>query len=150
MPNEPEHIQLAIHNIGVIDYLLAKPEFCDWTATVTFYTALHIVEAVFFYDKKNSNKKHGYNHETRERILKGIRSYQNIWKHYRPIQSASTKSRYLKDLSAAGVTFQQHMPHQIVKDKLIKHHLAQLIKTAKKFLSLSSGALLDKTFKQIS
>lgn len=146
MPNEAEHTQLALHNIEVIDYLLDKPNFCDWTAIVTFYTALHVVEAVFFHDTQRSNRRHGYNHETRERILKGTKSYQNIWRHYRPIQSASVKARYLQGLSKKGLTFQQHMPSRQVEEKLIKHHLAQLIKTSSKFLSPKSGSLLKEAF----
>ena len=146
MPDEAEHTQLALHNIEVIDYLLDKPNFCDWTAIVTFYTALHVVEAVFFYDTQHSNRQHGYNHETRERILKETRSYQNIWKHYRPIQSASAKARYLRGLTKKGLTFQEHMPAKQVQERLIKHHLAQLIKTASKFLSSNSGNLLKNGF----
>ena len=146
MPNEAEHTQLALHNIDAIDYLLNKPNFCDWTAIATFYTALHIVEAMFFYDKQHSNRRHGYNHETRERILKGTGSYHNIWQHYRPIQSASVKARYLEGLGKKGLTFQQHMSAKQVEEKLIKHHLAQLIKTANKFLSSSSASHLQQAF----
>ena len=146
MPSEPEHIQLAVHNIEVIDYLLAKAEFCDWTATVTFYTALHIVEAVFFHDQQHTNQRHGQNHENREKILKGIRSYQNIYRHYRPLQATSVVARYLQGSSKEGLTFQQHMSAKQVEEKLIKHHLAQLIKTANKFLSSSSASRLQQTF----
>lgn len=148
MPSEAEHIQLALHNIEVIDYLLAKPEFCDWTATVTFYTALHIIEAVFFHDRKHINQRHGQSHENRERILKGTKSYQNIYRHYRPLQSTSAVARYLQGLSKKGLTFQQHMPAKQVQEKLIKHHLAQLIKTASKFSSSHSGNLLKNAFNE--
>ena len=151
MPSEPEHIQLALHNIEVIDYLLANPKFCDWTATVTFYTALHIVEAVFFYDKKHIDRRHGHNHEERDNMLKGTRPYQNMWNHYRPLESASVVARYLHGLGKGGITFQQYMSSKRVEEKLIKHHLAQLIKTASRFLSSNSGSLLksafNKTFK---
>jgi len=146
MPNEAEHTQLALHNIQVIDYLLDEPKFCDWAAIAIFYTALHIVEAVFFYDKRHSGMRHGYNHETRECILKGTKSYHNIWEHYRPLQSASVKARYLEGLSKKGLTFQQHMPSKQVEERLIKRHLAQLIKTASRFLSSNSGDLLKEAF----
>ena len=146
MPNEAEHIQLALHNIKVIDHLRTKPEFCDWTATVTFYTALHIVEAVFFYARRHNNKRHGSNHETRESILKGTRSYQKIYQHYRPLQSASVIARYLYRLDGKGETFQDYMSAVKVRDKLIKYHLAALIKSASKFLSSNSGNLLNGLF----
>jgi hypothetical protein len=135
-----------LHNIKVTSYLLAKPEFCDWTATVTFYTALHIVEAVFFHDRTHTNQRHGQSHENREKILKGTKSYQNIHRHYRPLQSVSVVARYLRGLSKEGLTFQQYMPPKQVQEKLIKHHLTQVIKTASKFLSSTSANLIAKEF----
>jgi len=149
MSIELEHIQQALHNIEVIDYLCTQPKFCDWTSTVTFYTALHIVEAVFFHDTKNSNRRHGHNHEEREAILKNVNSYRNIYRHYRQLQSASVIARYLYNPSGTGVIFEKYMSAKKVKEKLIKHHLAQLIKTASKFISLESATLLKKAFNEI-
>lgn len=151
MPTESEHIQKTLHNIDAIDYLRAEPKFSDWTAVVTFYAALHIVEAVFFHDKKNCERRHGHNHEERESILKGVNSYKNIYLHYRPLQSASIIARYLYDQSRQAITFQKYMSSSKVQEKLISYHLAQLIKTAEKFLNPTSAKLLiekfDRTFK---
>jgi len=143
MPSESEHVQQGLHNIKVIDYLRRNPEFCDWTATVTFYTALHVVEAVFFHDRAHTNHRHGQSHENRERILKGTNSYQNIHRHYRPLQSASVVARYLHQ---RGTTFQQYMSTKKVQDRLIKYHLRELIKSASKFLSPASSRLLAEVF----
>ncbi len=148
MPNESEHIQLALHNIEVIHYLLDKPKFSDWTATVTFYTALHIVEAVFFHDTKNTHRRHGHNHEEREKILKGTRSYQNLYIHYRPLQSASVVARYLNSQSQRCTVFQQYLNDNQIKEKLIKHHLFQIIKTASKFLNATLAKSLFDKFEQ--
>jgi hypothetical protein len=134
MPNEAEHTRLAVHNIHVVAYLLERSDFCDWTATATFYVAVHIVEAVFFKDTRHVKLRHGYKHETREQILKGTKSYENIWRHYRPLQSASVKARYLQGLDK-GLTFQQHMSAKQVEERLIRYHLAQLIRSTGKFVS---------------
>jgi len=148
MPNEIEHIQQALHNIRVIDYLRVKPDFCDWTATVTFYAALHIVEAVFFHNETQSNRRHGHNHETREEILKDTTGYRNMYQHYRPLLSASLIARYLRYSNGKGSSFQQYMSAEDVEQKLVKHRLAQLIKTAARFLSTTSATFLDDTFKK--
>lgn len=147
MPTEDEHTQLAIHNMEVVDYLLVKPEFADWTATITFYTALHIVEAVFFHDQKHVHQRHGQNHENREQLLKGTKSYENMYKHYRPLQAASVVARYLQSSRGRVLTFQAYMPSNQVRSKLVKHHLAQLIKTARKFLSPDCARSLDEKSK---
>ena len=93
MANEAQHIDQAVHNMDVIAYLIEKDRFRDWTATVTFYTALHIVEAVFFQNTKHTRTKHGHNHEDRENILKGNRSFKKIYENYSPLQSSSIIAR---------------------------------------------------------
>ena len=124
-------------------YLLERPDFSDWAATVIFYTALHIVEALFFREAARLNRKHGHSHEEREQMLKGTGRYKNIYRHYRPLQSASVKARYLD-----GATFASHMSAKQVQDELIKGHLWKVIQTASRFLSDSSGKVLQKAFKQ--
>ena len=143
MPSELEHAEQAIHNIEALKYLLEKGEFCDWSATVAFYTALHIVEAVFYIDTSHSRDRHGQNHENRERILKATRSYSKIYEHYRQLQSASVIARYLRN---DQVVFSEYMSAETVKEKLIKHHLKQLILSAGKFLSDGSAGLLQNSF----
>jgi hypothetical protein len=133
MSSETEHLKLALHNIEVLAYLRDRPDFCDWTATVAFYTAVHVVEAVFFHDRQRIGFSHIQNHEERERILKSIKSYQNLYKHYRPLASASVVARYLRSENQKGLC--EYMNHSQVEDTLIKHHLGQLIKTAGRFLS---------------
>ena len=79
-------------------------------------------------------------------MLKGTKSYQNMWKHYRILESVSMVARYLHNRVEKGITFQKYMSAEQVTEKLIKHHLAQLIKTARKFLGPNSGDILEKTF----
>ena len=47
MATESDHISLANHNHGLLLHLLAHGGYPDWAATVGFYKAVHIVEAVF-------------------------------------------------------------------------------------------------------
>lgn len=149
MPSEKEHIQQAIHNIDVVAYLKKDDDFCDWTATVTFYTALHIIEAVFYKSRKHGSCKHGQRHEGREQILKHTRSYKTIWEHYRIMQSASIIARYLHGDSANATVFQKYMPPEKVKNILIKHHLGSLIKSASKFLSDQTAKRVEVKFKKL-
>jgi hypothetical protein len=149
MPTEKEHIQQAIHNIDVVAYLRKNDDFCDWTATVTFYTALHIVEAVFYRSKKHGNCKHGQRHEGREQILKHTTNYKNIWQHYRPLQSTSVIARYLHGDSTNATIFKKYMSPLKVYDILIKQHLGSLIKSASKFLTETEAKHIENKFKEL-
>jgi len=144
MSSESEHIKLALHNIEAVDYLRARPEFCDWAATVAFYVSVHVVEAVFFHDTKHVGFAHIRNHEERERILKGTKSYENLYRHYRALQSASVIARYLRSADEKGLC--DYMNHNQVESTLIKYHLAELIKTAGKFLDPGSAGRLIEAF----
>lgn len=140
MPRDSEHIDLATHNIETSFYLFSGgSKYCDWTATTAFYAALHIIDAILF---KHHNKKHGQTHGVREAILKA-KSYQHIYKHYRELSSASKIARYLTDGSGHSVVFEDYMSQSTVKDILIKHHLQQIIKSAKNFLD-------DASFKKLN
>lgn len=146
MSSETEHLKLALHNIEVLAYLSEKPDFCDWTATVAFYTAVHVVEAVFFHDSKRIGFSHIQNHEERERILKSVKSYQNLYKHYRPLASASVIARYLQPENQKGLC--EYMSHSQVTDALINHHLGQLIKSTGRFLSPDCTGELAEAFQR--
>ncbi len=46
MPSKARHVQQALHNYAVYDYLNASPQATtDWQITVLFYAALHYVDA---------------------------------------------------------------------------------------------------------
>jgi hypothetical protein len=75
------HKKAAAANKRTLDYLREKiDDHPQWVVTVAFYTALHVVEAVF--------AKHGFNtddHTLRHQTLKRDRRYQKIWTHYQPL-----------------------------------------------------------------
>src|SRR5258708_7948386 len=129
MPNKNSHLELAKKNEDTIKYLLSDADnHPEWIATVAFYRALHLVEALFSVNS-NVGTQHGSNHEQREKILKSDRRYSHIWKHYRPLWAASMVSRYLKhDAPGHGyyASFCDFMSAQDVKDKILNHRLKQI------------------------
>jgi len=134
MPNDTEHIQAALHNIDAIQYLLADSRFGDWVTTATLYTALHVVDAILFYDRK-SPAKHGKTHSGRNDILKNTPRYKHICKYYMLLFRASKVARYLADDHTGTVTrFDIYMPHETVIEEVLKRDLWQILKSAGNFL----------------
>ncbi len=129
MPNEMSHLALANHNQDLLDILVTEIEkFPDWATTVAFYKALHIVEAVFACENP---ARHGADHPSRERILKTIPKYTHIYRHYRVLYSASMVARYMQDNQT---DFTNYLSPQAVIDKLLKHRLHEIEKSAVKQL----------------
>ncbi len=142
MPSVEMHIRQAIHNHNLIEYLKKTDKFPDWLATVAFYEALHLVEAIFA--TQLSKTPHGGNHERREQILKRNSKFKKIYTHYRKLWNASIVARYLTvPGKGSGITFCNYMSLQDVCSILIGHELHQLRKSAKKFLSKSHVKLLE-------
>ncbi len=123
MPTEKAHIDKALHNIEVVAYLNGQPDYHDWTATVCFYAALHVVEALFVLD---TSIRHGINHEHREQVLKRTKRFEKVYRHYRVLQSAATVARYLNE---RGDPFKAYLSPAEVCADLVKHHLLQLIRS---------------------
>lgn len=136
MPNEEQHIQWALHNIDVINHLYENQLFCDWVATVAFYTGLHIIEAVLFADK-GTQGKHGVDHHRRKITLKQTNRFLKLYQHYRPLHSAAQVARYIEDSAGTPTFFQSYMSATEVRDTLLQHHLVQIMKSAMKFLCAS-------------
>lgn len=121
---------MAVHNQRVLDCLVERiDEFPDWVATVAFYKALHVVEAVFY--RAPGVRNHGQSHEDRENILKRTRRFRELYNHYRPLWSASMVARYIGDRETK---FTDYMSPDMVQSKLLDHHLHRLQESARKFL----------------
>lgn len=133
MPSEASHIDLAVRNQAALDYLSADPAaYCEWIATVAFYKALHVVEAVLTHDR---DVGHGQSHTHRSQVLKQT-SYSHIWKHYRPLWAASMVARYLKDIGGRDFqSFTDYLAPEDVIPQLVNHYLKQVEKSAGKRLS---------------
>ena len=131
MPREKSHLELANHNQEFLDTLVPQVErFPDWVATVAFYKAVHIVEAVFACERVGS--LHSSDHMARNHRLKTTPRYEKINEHYRVLYSASILSRYMRDDEAVFVD--QYKPDQVIGE-LLNHSLRQIEKSAAKFLN---------------
>ncbi len=138
MPSEKAHIQLAVRNQEALDHLCGDSErFPEWIATIAFYKALHVVEAVFT-RAKGLGLQHGDSHRTRAEILKKTKRFTNLYKHYHPLWTASTIARYLQDHSTGKTfsAFTDYLTTDQVLRILVGHHLKQI--------QISSANLLSK------
>jgi len=132
MPSKEAHLAQAQRNQEVLDYLLADPAKCaEWIATVAFYEALHLVEALFAH-----HGVHSHNHEDRDHRLKSDRRYRHIYKHYRPLWAASIVARYLcQPDGKAFSTFADYLPPDRIRVQLVDHRLRQVEKSVQRLLN---------------
>lgn len=142
MPTTEEHLAIAKRNEATLAYLLEKVrEHSEWVATVAFYTALHYVEAVFFHDL---NGTHGHNHESRDRLLKCTKRYENIYRHYRPLWEASVVARYMQRDGETRL-FSKYLSPDKVEEQLVRHRLHQLRKSAERLLGIADTSSASST-----
>ncbi len=149
MPNEVQHIQWALHNFDVLKYLLEKETFCDWAATVGFYIAVHVVDGMLFSQEEHPMRKHGFDHQRRQNILKRTSRYQPLYKHYRRLREASEVARYLEDKQGKATFFQRFMPFDKVLNNLIGTDLKILIEQACTFLNKGSQTDLQNAIQTL-
>ncbi len=132
MPGVTEHRQLADHNQALIDLLSPRrDEFADWVATVAFYKAVHLVEAVFFHN----SGEHSYSHDDRRRRLRENNRYLQLHRHYFILYEASVVARYLASSNLRGYrTFTDYMTWEDVQAQLLNHSLRQIEQSAERLL----------------
>jgi hypothetical protein len=136
MPSSSAHIAAAHRNQKTIDYLCRGDDVVSpWIATVAFYKALHIVEALFDRDP-NCPIDHTDDHSSRNHRLKTTQRYSSLWKHYRALYEASMIARYLQEDPAAQTfdVFSKYMPPAKVKTHILGHHLHQVQETVGRLL----------------
>src|SRR5262249_15897354 len=86
MATESEHQSKADHNLAFLGTIDSK-RFPDWTVTVSFYRALHLVQVLLA-----RKGHHGSSHVRRNRVLKT--HFPPVWNDYRPLYSYSRIARY--------------------------------------------------------
>lgn len=136
MPSKEAHLAAARSNEATLRYLLAGgDEHLGWVASVAFYEALHIVEAVLAGDP-HATVHHTDDHKLRNKHLKSTNRYAQLWKMYRPLWEASLIARYLREDSGSPTheVFTTYMPRQTVEQLLLGHYLVQLKKAAARLL----------------
>ncbi len=124
MANETSHIALANRNHDALCVLLnATEEHPEWVATIAFYKALQVVEALF----ANSGLGHGHGHSKRLEILQDRRNGCSAFcKHYEALLEASEVARYLGARSMSGTgfaSFSGYMTMEEVKSDLLAKRL---------------------------
>ena len=145
MPNERAHIELANRNRAALEHLLTrKNDFPEWVATVSFYRAVHIVEAVFAV-----GGRHGGDHGERHYILKNPK-YHALWHNYRMLWALSTIARYMKEPDDAGgqagrefTSFQKYLGNDDVESLVVKNLLKGFEAKIRKLNFLSPASCND-------
>ena len=135
MPSKNNHLSTAIDNRELAVSLLGtEKRSLAWATTISFYAALHLVEAALA-----ESGQHFDDHSTRNFHLKKTKKLQNIWKHYKPLYDHSLKARYLMtDGDSAENLIDQHLGEAGIRDKIIGHHLRQIEKSVCKILKVDS------------
>src|SRR5262245_38867200 len=110
-----------LHNREFIGYLPEK--FCDWMLTGAFYAAVHAIEALIAFDGQRNHTSH----ETRNAVLKSVKRYESIWKHYRELYNASQTTRYHSTPS-------EWIPAEQIKTVWIPHYLYPIEKSVQKLI----------------
>ena len=132
MPSVNAHLATARNNFDLTMYLRTNRLQSDagWVAVIAFYTALHVVEAVFA-SLRLGGVEHTSTHYERRNVLRNVRQYQKLWQHYRPLLDAASDARYLE----AGEEF--HMTPMQVESVLLDHHLKEIVAYAIRHAGIS-------------
>lgn len=138
MPNESQHINWAIHSYDVIEYIAERPLFCDWMATMIFYSALHIIDGVLFRQEHNTRNRHGVDHNKRRGILRRANKYKTLYMNYQKLYEHSQIARYLKPRHGRTMFFQQYMTHKEVIAIALGKQLMAIVNAAMVLVSTDS------------
>ncbi len=135
MPSKNNHLSTARDNRDLaVSLVEAEPRSLAWATTISFYAALHLVEAALA-----ESNEHFDNHATRNIHLKKTKNLQHIWQHYKPLYDHSMKARYLMtDGNSAENLIDQHLGENGVRKRIIGHHLRQIEKSVCKILKVDS------------
>jgi len=133
MATEADHISLANSNQLLIDHLIEVNDFPDWLTTVSFYKAVHVVEAVF----ANDLHYHSSSHTNREDRMKRTAKFESIFKNYSHLLTESRTFRY-------ALPPRQRWTVELVKSRLIYKKLYAVEQQSLQFLSQQAAEELSK------
>jgi N-glycosylase/DNA lyase len=145
MPTDESHLALARDNQATLDYLLQDEDrHSAWVASVAFYKALHLVEALFFHDLKI---KHSGDHKNRQKYMKRS-DYESIFRDYKHLVEASYVARYLEAKTQTGVTkkygtFSDFATPETVRTQLVAERLDRIEKEVNRRLKQLAPAVLQ-------
>lgn len=139
MAAERDHISLANHNHGLLLHLLGHGGYPDWAATVAFYKAVHVVEAVFAADLHRDSTSHS----DREESLK-VAKFRPLFRDYTHLLTASRIARYLHASGPGSFhQFTDFMSNDDVK-QLVRKRLYGVEQRALAFLTAAGREGLTK------
>lgn len=142
MSAEKDHIALANINHEALEHLLPEYQrFPEWLATIAFYKAVQVAEAVF----ATSGSWHSANHGERDSTLK-MERFKELQRDYAPLYRASRIARYLEDSSNNRTvsTFRSVYASQTVRDSLIYKRLFTFEQNSRKWLTADGWTALKK------
>jgi hypothetical protein len=118
MPTRRQHRAAAARHL--LAYRFNVQRFPGWSATMLFYAALHISEAVF-----EQEGQHCTNHGDRARYIK--ERHKPLWSSYHRLQNESEKARYLE--GGAFLLTPSQVEHELRKGQLtkIRKYLRELL-----------------------
>jgi hypothetical protein len=135
--DERGHLLVANRNQATLQALLVDlRQHAAWVATIAFYKALHIVEAVFANDPRVG---HCSDHGIRLHTLKHERKYEHLYRHFSPLYRLSLVARYLEDGLDPAIhsTLEKYVAYDRLASIFLLHHLHQVEQSAAKFLASS-------------
>jgi hypothetical protein len=116
VPSRPEHVARAESNQRLSIALSAGPNL-DWSVTILFYAALHLVEATL------APHSYSVNHVARFANIRSHQLLRPIFFHYRELYNVSLRSRYEYEVFA--VSFAQNL--SAAHYEPIERHLQPLL-----------------------
>ena len=94
MPTVSQHSNQYVHNkeiLALSEFDLTKNTNYDWIVTITFYTALHLVEKAL---ASLSNPYHSKKHKDRNNLVFSVDILKPIATHYQTLYNQSLRARY--------------------------------------------------------
>ncbi len=101
------HITQWNHNRQFLQ-CISSQQYPDWIVTVSFYVAVHAVDALLNFDKVSSI----HSHDSRNRALMKSQRYEKIWQTYGTLYNLSRTVRYFANRTD-WVPQEQLMPNVI-------------------------------------
>jgi hypothetical protein len=116
VPSRQQHLVKAESNQRLAIAFQNGPHV-DWSVTVLFYAALHLVEAAL------APAVHSPNHSARHQTVQVDPRFQQIYRHYRELYYRSLDARY--DCVFFSILQAQHL--YVTSYEPIKRHLQPLL-----------------------
>ncbi len=124
MATTSDHLRQWRHNRELVSRI--PPTHPDWIVTVSFYTALHAIDALLAADKVSRIVSHA----ARNSVLTQTNKYAHLAKTFLPLYDLSQTVRYLAD-PAAWISFDS-VEREVFRRYLypIENSVMRLLKTS--------------------